>query len=78
MSWRYVFNVTQKPVNKQRYWMALTLVRPNSACVGVAYAMNNISNVKVHLKTRSGNVNISVVEVILSNRMKGYKQMNVK
>ena len=22
--------------NKQRYWMALTLVRPNSVCVGVA------------------------------------------
>ena len=26
--WQYVFNVTQKSVNKQSYWMKLTLLRP--------------------------------------------------
>ena len=34
------FNVmiirARRQTNKQRYWMALTLVRPNSVCVGVA------------------------------------------
>ena len=51
--------------NKQRYWMVLTLVRSNGAYVGVALnqsiyeGMNDISNVNVHLKTRSGNVNIN-------------------
>ena len=30
------FNVRQTEVNKHHYWMALTLVRPNSACVGEA------------------------------------------
>ena len=34
-SWRYVFNVTQTSVNKQRYWMDLTLARSNGAYVGV-------------------------------------------
>ena len=60
-----VFNVTQMSVNKQRYWMALMLVRPNGAYVDVFLnlsvheGMKDISNVKVHLKTPcSGNVNI--------------------
>ena len=35
-SWKYVFNVTQTSVNKQRYWMDLTLARSNDAFVGVA------------------------------------------
>ena len=48
----------QTNVSKQHYWMALMLVRPNSGCwrglnSSVHEAMNNISNVKVHLKTRS-------------------------
>ena len=52
-------------VNKQRYWMALMLIHLNGAYVGGALislfmkCMNNISNVKVHLKTCSGNVNTS-------------------
>ena len=32
-SWQYVFIITQMSVNKQFYWMALKLVRPNSAYV---------------------------------------------
>ena len=66
MSWRYVFNVTQTSVNKQRFWMALT--SPRSSGGGGVYGcglnrfvhegMNTISHVKDHLKTRSGNVNI--------------------
>ena len=35
-SWRNVFNVTQTSVNKQRYWMDLTLARSNGVFVGVA------------------------------------------
>ena len=65
-SWLYVFNVTRKSVNKQHYWVASTLVRPNGVYVGVAQnnrtvheGMKDISNVKVHLKTGSGNVNIA-------------------
>ena len=62
--WRYVFDVTQTLVNKQRYWMDLTLARSNGAHAGcglnrfVNEVMNYFSNVKVHLKTRIGNVNI--------------------
>ena len=47
-------------------WMDLTLARSNGAYVGVAEidfvheGMNHISNVKVHLKTSSGNVNIDM------------------
>ena len=43
----------------------MTLARSNGAYVGVAKidvvheGMNHISNVNVHLKTRSGNVNIT-------------------
>ena len=63
---RYVFNVTLTSVNKQRYWMDLTLARSNGAYIVcgcglnrvVHEGMNHISNVKVHLKTRSRNVNI--------------------
>ena len=55
-AWRYVFNIMQTSVNKQRYWMDLTLARSNGAYVGEG--MNHIWNVKVHLKTRSQNVNI--------------------
>ena len=64
-SWPYVFNLTQMSVNKQRYRLDLTLARSNGAYVGVAQIdffpefMNNISNVKVHSKTHSGNVNTS-------------------
>ena len=63
-SWRYVF--TQTSVNKQRYWMDLTLAHSNACmCVWlksiVHEGMNHISNVEVHLKIRSGNVNIRVV-----------------
>ena len=63
-SWRYVLTVTQTSVNMQRFWMDLTLLRSNGAYMGVALidffheGMNHISNVRVHLKTRSGNVNI--------------------
>ena len=45
--------------------MNLTLARSNGAYVGVALnrfvheGMNDISNVKVHIKTRSGNININ-------------------
>ena len=59
-----MLNVTQTSVIKQRYWMDLTLARSNGAYVGVGLnrfvheRMNNNSNVEVHLKTRSGNVNI--------------------
>ena len=35
--------------------------------------MNHISNVKVHLKTRSGNVNIPKYRQILESDMKMYK-----
>ena len=35
-SWRYVFNVAQMSVNKQRYWMDLTLARSHGLYVGVA------------------------------------------
>ena len=49
--------------NQQLYWMELTLVGPNGAYVGlnrsIHEGMKDISNVKVHLKTLSGNVNMS-------------------
>ena len=32
-SWRYVFNVRQTSVNKQRYWMGLRLARSNGAYI---------------------------------------------
>ena len=35
-SCRYVFNIMQTPVNKQHYWMALTLVHPNDVYLGMA------------------------------------------
>ena len=46
--------------------MALTLVQSNDACVGVveidlfilSLCVNDVSNVKIDLKTRSGNVSI--------------------
>ena len=44
----------QANVNRQCYWMASTFVCTNGVCVGV----NDISNEKVCLKTRSGNVKI--------------------
>ena len=68
-----MINVTQKTVNKQRYWMDLTLARSNGAYVGVAgcvhKGMNHISNVKVHLKTRIGNVNIQEMNSIFGRFM---------
>ena len=52
--------------------MALTLVRPNNVCVGlnrsVHEAMNIISNVKVHLKTSSGNENIQLFGHCIATR----------
>ena len=56
-----MFNITHNAVNKLRNWVALTLVGPNGAYMGVALIdllMKDISNIKVHLKTCSGNVNI--------------------
>ena len=46
-------------LNKQRYWMELTLVCPNSILNrSVHEGMNDTSNAKVHLRTHGGNVNI--------------------
>ena len=56
---RYVFNVTQTSVNKQRYWMDLTLARSNARMwvwLKSICSWSYISNVEVHLKARSGNV----------------------
>ena len=67
-----MLNVTQTPVNKQRYWMDLTLASSNSPCGlnrFVHEGMNNISNVKVYLKTLSGNVNILIWTLTLRNCM---------
>ena len=36
ISWRYMFNVTQTPVNKQRYWMDLMLSSSYGGYVRVA------------------------------------------
>ena len=54
-------------VNKQHYWMDLTLVSPLKWHVCgcglnqfVHEGMNDISNVKVHVRTSSGSVNIRI------------------
>ena len=44
--------------SKQCYWMVLTLVHPNGVALINLLFMKDISKVKVHLKTRSRNVNI--------------------
>ena len=78
-----MFNVTQTSVNKQRHWMDLTLVRSNGAYVGVVLnrfiheGMNHISNVKVHLKTRSGNVNILLIKCTVTENSQNIKPVQV-
>ena len=62
-SCRCVSNVTQTSVNKQRYWILNVSPLKWRVCgcglnQFVHEGMNHISNVKVHLKFHSGNVNI--------------------
>ena len=61
MSLRYVFNVTQRPQTNNVIgwrWHWSTQRRICGSVLNLSEGMNNISNVKVHLKTRCGNVNI--------------------
>ena len=63
-------------LNKRRYWMTSTLVRPYGLSVCVAYIilfMKDISNVKVHLMTSSRNVNIGLYRYVETvHDSKGY------